>query len=103
MIPEGHRVISAFTTPRHLVKQAAESLLSLPVRTDKEALRRPVNAIFRQKDGQFLLPLRARVPHRPAGSLTARLGSTPPGWVPSHPQAAVATKAMVWEVPMGQP
>jgi len=33
--------------PRHLVRQAAESFLSLPVGADKEALRRPVSAVFR--------------------------------------------------------
>ena len=40
-------------------------MFSLPVGTDKKALRRPVSAIFRQKDDQFLLPPRDWVSHRP--------------------------------------
>jgi len=46
--------LHAKQTPETPVRQAAESFLSLPVGTDRTSLRRPVNAIFRQRTGQFL-------------------------------------------------
>jgi hypothetical protein len=52
-------------TPGHYIRQAAESLSSLPVGTDEKVLRRPVSGIFRQKDGQFLLPPHGWVSHSP--------------------------------------
>jgi hypothetical protein len=69
VVPGGSCVIPR-EHPRHLVRQAAESLFSLPVATDKTSLRRPVNATFRQKTPQSLLPPRSRPSHRPTEPLT---------------------------------
>src|SRR5665648_393701 len=46
-VPRRPPCLSTWTNPRHLVRQAAESFFSLPVGADKEALRRPVSAVFR--------------------------------------------------------
>jgi len=63
--PRRFRDVSREANPGALHQAGRRIFASLPVGTGEKVLRRPVSGIFRQKDGQFLLPPRGWVSHSP--------------------------------------